>query len=90
MVARVARTKRSVDEENPCTKDSINHTYSQFIELDLACYTIARLDAHNVTESGFSFQVGDGNRYGGYENPPITEREAYQLQVAVQAKVKVR
>ena len=82
------RIKRSLASFN-CSKDSINHDYTKSKELGTGCYTTAEIPADLVREE-YTFNVGDGEIYGGFPNVPLQQGVNYGLHLVVKVDLPVR
>ena len=80
------RIKRS---SSSCSEGSIDHDYTKSKELGTGCYTTAEIPADLVREE-YTFNVGDGEIYGGYLNVPLQQGVSYDLHIAVKVDLPVR
>ena len=71
-----------------CSKESIQHDYSESKKIGSGCYTLAEIPADLVGEE-YIFNVGDTKMYGGYHNVPLQQGTTYKIYVAVKVALPV-
>lgn len=79
--------KRSLGNNPLCTKNSIDLNYENSQTNKIPCYAIAKVDASEVSTSGFTVHIGDGSESGGLTNQPLDYSTKYYAFIAVSAEV---
>ena len=71
-----------------CSKDYVQHDYSQSQKMGTSCYTTAELPASLVGDE-YILNIGDDKMYGRYHNVPLQQGTTYQIYVAVKVELPV-
>ena len=82
----VERAKRSLPYQ--CT-DQLLSDYSTAENMSLACYITAQINASSVTDTGMTFQLGNGEVYDGYMNAALENGENYSVYIGVAVTLDV-
>lgn len=82
----VSRVKRSLPYE--CTERPLTN-YSVALVESLPCYITAQLNASHIVNTGYTFLLGDGELYGGYENAHLEDKQSYTIYSGIMVTLDV-